>query len=72
MNFKNKKDYSEQRATLMNTIQSMMDTASTEELQAKISEKAQEYVKFIEELAGVPVSMIAVGPDREQTIMRNW
>lgn len=38
----------------------------------ELPEKAQEYVKFIEELAGVPVSMIAVGPDREQTIMRNW
>ncbi len=38
----------------------------------ELPEKAQNYVKFIEELAGVPVSMIAVGPDREQTIMRNW
>lgn len=38
----------------------------------ELPEKAQEYVKFVEELAGVPVSMIAIGPDREQTIMRNF
>lgn len=38
----------------------------------ELPEKAQEYVKFIEELAGVPVTMIAVGPDREQTILRNF
>ena len=33
---------------------------------------AQAYIERLEELAGVPVSMIAVGPDREQTIMRGW
>ena len=38
----------------------------------ELPEKAQEYVKFVEELAGVPVSMIAVGPDRDQTILRNF
>lgn len=38
----------------------------------ELPERAQEYVKFIEELAGVPVTMIAVGPDREQTILRNF
>lgn len=38
MKFKNKQDYLEQRATLMNTIQSMMDTGSTEEIQAKMTE----------------------------------
>lgn len=38
----------------------------------ELPESAQEYVKFIEELAGVPVTMIAVGPDREQTILRNF
>ena len=30
--------------------------------------EAQNYIKRLEELAGIPVTMIAVGPDREQTI----
>lgn len=34
--------------------------------------EAQAYIERLEELAGVPVSMIAVGPHREQTIMRGW
>lgn len=34
--------------------------------------EAQHYVEYIEKLAGVQVSIIAVGPDRDQTIMRNW
>lgn len=38
----------------------------------ELPEKAQEYILYLEELAGVPVSMIAVGPSREQTIMRGW
>ena len=33
---------------------------------------AQEYITFLEDLAEVPVAMIAVGPSREQTIMRRW
>lgn len=41
---------------------------SFEELPAE----AQAYICFIEELAGVQVSIIAVGPDRNQTIMRGW
>lgn len=32
---------------------------------------AQNYVKKIEELAGIPVATISVGPDREQTIIRD-
>ena len=31
---------------------------------------AQRYINRLEELAGVPVSIISVGPDRDQTIMR--
>ncbi len=31
---------------------------------------AQRYIRRLEELAGVPVSIISVGPDRDQTIMR--
>lgn len=34
-----------------------------------LPQKAKDYIAFIEELAGVPVSMIAVGPAREQTII---
>lgn len=34
--------------------------------------EAKDYVDFLEELAGVPISIIAVGPDRDQTIMRHW
>ena len=34
--------------------------------------EAKDYIEFIEEHAGVPVSIIAVGPDRKQTIMRRW
>ena len=33
---------------------------------------AKDYIAFLEELAGVPVTIVAVGPSREQTIMRNW
>jgi len=33
---------------------------------------AQSYINYLEELAGVPVSIIAVGPERSQTILRNW
>ncbi|MCL2491740.1 MAG: adenylosuccinate synthase [Coriobacteriia bacterium] len=35
-----------------------------------LPEAARNYIDRLEELAGVPVSMIAVGPDREQTIVR--
>lgn len=38
MKFKNKQDYSDQRTTLMNTIQGIMDTATSEEIQGKMSE----------------------------------
>jgi len=34
--------------------------------------EAKDYIEFIEDLAGVPVSIIAVGPHRDQTIMRRW
>ncbi len=34
--------------------------------------EARDYIAFLEELAGVQVSIVAVGPSREQTIMRNW
>ncbi len=34
--------------------------------------EARDYIAFLEKLAGVQVSIVAVGPSREQTIMRNW
>lgn len=33
---------------------------------------ARRYVQRVEELVGVPISLISVGPGREQTILRDW
>ena len=38
----------------------------------ELPQAAKDYIAFIEELAGVRVSIVAVGPSREQTIMRYW
>ncbi len=38
----------------------------------ELPENARRYIERIEGLAGVPVSIVAVGPDRDQTIMRGW
>ncbi len=38
----------------------------------ELPKAARDYIAFIEELAEVPVSIIAVGPSREQTILRRW
>jgi len=38
----------------------------------ELPKNARDYISFIEDLAEVPVSIIAVGPSREQTIMRRW
>jgi adenylosuccinate synthase len=38
----------------------------------ELPKNARDYITFIEDLAEVPVSIIAVGPSREQTIMRRW
>jgi len=38
----------------------------------ELPKNARDYITFIEDLADVPVSMIAVGPSREETIMRRW
>ena len=34
--------------------------------------EARDYIAFLEDLAEVPVSLIAVGPERKQTIVRRW
>ncbi len=39
---------------------------------SQLPENAQKYVEFLEEITGVPMSIIAVGPDRDQTIFRGW
>jgi adenylosuccinate synthase len=38
----------------------------------ELPKEARDYIGFIEDLAEVPVSLIAVGPSREQTIFRRW
>jgi adenylosuccinate synthase len=37
----------------------------------ELPEALKEYVSFIEKHTGVPVTMVSVGPDREETIFRN-
>lgn len=37
---------------------------------AKLPENLKNYIKFIEGETGVPVTMVSVGPDREETIFR--
>ena len=41
---------------------------SFEELPAE----AKSYVERLEELVGAPITIVTVGPDRDQTIMRGW
>lgn len=38
----------------------------------KLPREAKDYIDFLEQLAGVKVSIITVGPDREQSINRYW
>ena len=38
----------------------------------ELPENARKYVEHLEELTGARVSIVAVGPDRDQTIMRSW
>ena len=37
-----------------------------------LPQEAQDYIAYLEKLAGVRVSIVTVGPDREQTINRFW
>jgi adenylosuccinate synthase len=37
---------------------------------SELPEKLKEYIGFIEEQTGIPVTMVSVGPDREETILR--
>ena len=38
----------------------------------ELPENARKYVEYIEEITGVRASIVSVGPDRDQTIMRGW
>ncbi len=38
----------------------------------ELPENTRRYVEYLEELAGVPMSIISVGPDHDQTIMHGW
>lgn len=38
----------------------------------ELPQEAQDYVAFVEKLAHTRVSFVAVGPEREQTIVRSW
>ena len=38
----------------------------------ELPENARKYVEYLEKIIGVRISIIAVGPDREQTIFRGW
>ena len=48
--------------------QDISDCKTFEDLPAN----AQRYVKYLEEETGVPASIIAVGPERNQTIFHGW
>ena len=37
----------------------------------KLPDALKNYIEFIEKQTGVPVTMVSVGPDREETIFRN-
>jgi adenylosuccinate synthase len=39
---------------------------------ADLPENARRYVSAVEDLAGVPVVLVSVGPERTQTIERAW
>ncbi len=38
----------------------------------ELPREARDYVAFLEKLAGVRVSIVTVGPERDQTILRGW
>lgn len=38
----------------------------------ELPQEAKDYVERLEELCGAPISIVTVGPERNQTIMRGW
>ena len=53
--------------TLPGWKQSTSDCRSWDEL----PENARGYIQRIEEITGVPIAIVSVGPEREQTIVRH-
>lgn len=37
---------------------------------SKLPENLKKYIKFVEDQTGIPITMVSVGPDREETIFR--
>jgi adenylosuccinate synthase len=35
-----------------------------------LPENLRQYIRFIEDQTGIPVTLVSVGPDREETIIR--
>jgi adenylosuccinate synthase len=56
--------------TVYKTVKGWMEDISKTRSFEELPVQAQEYVKMIEDAAGVPVKWIGVGPEREATIMR--
>ena len=38
----------------------------------ELPQNAQDYVKHLEDICNVRISFVSVGPDRDQTIVRDW
>lgn len=38
----------------------------------ELPQQARDYVEYLEKLAGARISIVTVGPERDQTIMRGW
>jgi adenylosuccinate synthase len=38
--------------------------------EAEFPKELSEYIEFIEKETGIPISIVSVGPDRKQTIVR--
>ena len=38
----------------------------------ELPENCRKYIEHLEELVGAPMSIVSVGPDRDQTIIRGW
>jgi adenylosuccinate synthase len=36
----------------------------------KLPQNLRKYIKFVEDQTGIPIRMVSVGPDREETILR--
>ncbi|CAN5605678.1 adenylosuccinate synthase [soil metagenome] len=60
----------EQATPIYETLPTWEENIQSVRLFSKLPKNAQSYVKFIEERTGVPITMIGVGPGRDQVIVR--